>query len=91
MSTSKTIRDLQTVRRLINHAGTTEVAEQRQKALQTATRYIDRVIVRIEAAPSLLGQMGGKKTAERGPDYFRKIAAMRKTHAGGRPRKQQAE
>lgn len=34
-----------------------------------------------------LGRVGGKRTAERGPEYFRKIAAMRKTHAGGRPRK----
>jgi hypothetical protein len=34
-----------------------------------------------------LGAKGGRKTAERGPDYFRKIAAKRKTRAGGRPRK----
>jgi hypothetical protein len=32
------------------------------------------------------GQIGGKKTAERGSEYFRKIAAMRKTRAGGRPK-----
>ena len=36
-----------------------------------------------------LGAKGGKKTAERGPEYFRKIAAMRKTRAGGRPKKGQ--
>jgi hypothetical protein len=34
-----------------------------------------------------LGKLGGEKTAERGPEYFRKIAAMRKTRGGGRPRK----
>jgi hypothetical protein len=34
-----------------------------------------------------LGKLGGEKTAERGADYFRKIAGMRKTHGGGRPRK----
>jgi hypothetical protein len=33
-----------------------------------------------------LGKLGGEKTAERGPEYFRKIAAMRKTKAGGRPK-----
>ena len=33
------------------------------------------------------GRMGGKKTAKRGPDYFRKIAGMRKSFKGGRPRK----
>jgi hypothetical protein len=35
-----------------------------------------------------LGKKGGMKTAQRGPEYFRKIAAMRKTKAGGRPRKE---
>jgi hypothetical protein len=33
------------------------------------------------------GQIGGKKTAKRGSAYFKRIAAMRKTHAGGRPKK----
>jgi hypothetical protein len=37
---------------------------------------------------SLLGRIGGQKTAERGPEYFRKIAAMRKVRSGGRPRKE---
>jgi hypothetical protein len=27
-------------------------------------------------------------TAKRGSDYFRKLAAKRKTHGGGRPRKE---
>lgn len=36
---------------------------------------------------AILGRKGGKATAKRGSDYFRKIAAMRKTRAGGRPRK----
>jgi hypothetical protein len=35
----------------------------------------------------VLGALGGKATAKRGPEYFRKIAGMRKTKAGGRPRK----
>jgi hypothetical protein len=34
-----------------------------------------------------LGRRGGKATAERGPDYFRKIQAMRKERKGGRPSK----
>jgi hypothetical protein len=33
------------------------------------------------------GQIGGKKTAKRGSEYFRKIAAMRKEFKGGRPPK----
>lgn len=31
-----------------------------------------------------LGAKGGKKTAKRGPDYFRKIQALRKHRRGGR-------
>jgi hypothetical protein len=34
------------------------------------------------------GQIGGKKTAKRGSDYFRKIAAMRTNRKGGRPKKE---
>jgi hypothetical protein len=36
---------------------------------------------------AVLGALGGKATAKRGPAYFAKIAGMRKTKAGGRPRK----
>lgn len=34
-----------------------------------------------------LGRKGGLSTAERGPDYYRKIAALRKHFGGGRPPK----
>ena len=41
----------------------------------------------IATSPAVaLGQKGGLKTAARGPEYFSKIAAMRKTKSGGRPR-----
>lgn len=33
-----------------------------------------------------LGKLGGKKTAERGPEYYAEINAQRKTKGGGRPR-----
>lgn len=33
-----------------------------------------------------LGRRGGKKTAERGPEYFAEIQAKRKTKGGGRPK-----
>jgi hypothetical protein len=90
-SSAKNVRDLHAVRRFINQAIATDSSEDRQKVLETAVRYVDRLIVRIEQAPSVLGTKGGQKTAERGPDYYRKIAAMRKTHAGGRPKKEQPE
>jgi hypothetical protein len=64
----------------------------RQKCIKRAERAserLDQALNTLSMNPaSLLGSIGGKKTAERGPDYFRKIAAMRKTHAGGRPKKQ---
>ncbi|MBI2815812.1 MAG: hypothetical protein HYX72_02615 [Acidobacteria bacterium] len=34
------------------------------------------------------GRLGGKKTAKRGPEYFREIAAKRKSFKGGRPKKE---
>jgi hypothetical protein len=40
------------------------------------------------AAAVLLGRRGGKKTAEKGADYFRKLQAKRKKRLGGRPPKQ---
>ncbi len=44
-------------------------------------------LLTIEPA-SVLGKKGGKVTAKRGAEYFRKIAGMRKTRAGGRPKKE---
>jgi plasmid stabilization system protein ParE len=63
---------------------------------QKARVRAERAIKRLEQAmhtlsmnpASLLGSIGGRKTAERGPEYFRRIAGMRKTRAGGRPKKQ---
>ena len=43
-------------------------------------------LLTIEPA-AVLGAMGGKATAKRGSEYFRKIAGMRKVQAGGRPKK----
>ena len=67
----------------------------KQKCLQWAERaagQLQKAMLTLSMNPaSLLGSIGGKKTAERGPDYFRKIAAMRKTKGGGRPRKNPSE
>ena len=55
--------------------------------LNTALRLADDLIATPQAPAVELGKRGGLKTAERGPDYFKKIAGMRKTRVGGRPRK----
>lgn len=39
-------------------------------------------------AAAVLGARGGSQTAKRGSEYFRQLAAKRKTRAGGRPRKE---
>jgi hypothetical protein len=41
-----------------------------------------------QSAATTLGRKGGSVIAKRGSDYFRKLAARRKTHGGGRPRKE---
>ena len=85
--------DLQALRNMISEADrlltTTTLpegrAERAHELLSAAVKLADDLITVKPAAA--LGSKGGKKTAERGPDYFRKIASMRKTRAGGRPRK----
>jgi hypothetical protein len=44
-----------------------------------------------QKAAVALGRKGGSVIAKRGSDYFRKLAARRKTHGGGRPRKEGQE
>jgi hypothetical protein len=42
----------------------------------------------VVASAAILGRKGGSTTSRRhGPDHYRQMAASRKTHAGGRPRK----
>jgi hypothetical protein len=60
-----------------------------RELLASALALTDDLIsqARLPAA-SVLGRKGGSVTAKRGSDYFRKLAARRKTHGGGRPRKE---
>jgi hypothetical protein len=41
-----------------------------------------------QSAATALGRKGGSVIVKRGSDYFHKLAARRKTHGGGRPRKE---
>jgi hypothetical protein len=62
-------------------------SERAAELLRAAIALTDDLILTPPAA--ILGARGGKATlAKRGPDYFRKLAGKRKTHGGGRPRKQ---
>ena len=54
-----------------------------------ASRIVDKLLQESKAPAAIqLGRLGGTVTAKRGPDYFRELAARRKTHGGGRPRKE---
>ena len=91
----KSRTDLRALRNMIDEANlllvTTELPEGRSKRacelLGTALKLADHLLK--ESPAVTLGKLGGRKIAERGSDYFRKLAAKRKTRAGGRPRKQQ--
>jgi hypothetical protein len=86
-------RDMQALRNLINEAhavvASSGLPEDRTKRvtklLESALALTDDLIASPPEATSL-GQRGGMKTAERGSEYFRQIAAKRKTHSGGRPK-----
>jgi hypothetical protein len=93
MATPTARRDIKALGRLISQADLTlgtipdphpSIARAKE-LLGTASRLAaDLATVNPAVA---LGAKGGTKTAERGPEYFKKIAAMRKTKAGGRPKK----
>ena len=91
-------QDLQALRNIIAEAETILTtttlpqgrAERAGELLNAAVRLADHLLEIPPAA--VLGKKGGKTTAKRmrakDPDYYRRIAAMRKTRAGGRPRKE---
>ena len=89
-STSPYSRMFAALRKLIVEARTAEIYERREQITDKALRQLDGIEKILMTAMQERGRKGGTKTAERGPEYFRQIAAMRKTRAGGRPKKQAA-
>jgi hypothetical protein len=103
MASRSAQRDLKALRNLINQADLVlatisaprpSVASARE-SLSAALALSKDLMKRAASAANplksgavLLGSKGGSKTAERGPEYFAQIAAMRKNRRGGRPRKQ---
>jgi hypothetical protein len=93
-----TRRDLKALHRLINQADLVlntipdphpSIASARE-SLQAAVVLSKDLVKRSERADALqasaaaLGAKGGSKTAERGPEYYAQIAALRKNRKGGR-------
>jgi hypothetical protein len=88
---------LTTLRKLISETdlilATTELPQNRtarcRELLASAIALADDLIAQSKPSPAaLLGRKGGSVTAQRGSDYFRQLAARRKSHGGGRPRKE---
>lgn len=87
---------LATLKRLLTETdlilSTTPLPENRtarcQELLSTAIALTDDLIQQAKTPAVVLGRKGGKITAKRGSEYFRKLAAKRKTFGGGRPPKE---
>jgi hypothetical protein len=96
---NKPSAELSALRNLIAEAenllATRTLPERRsQRALEllrAALALADDLSSQSAKPAATLGAKGGAKTAERGPDYFKKIASMRKVNAGGRPKKVSAD
>ena len=95
MASNKT--ELATLKRLISEAdlilATTKMPENRtarcRELLGSALAITDDLLTQAKMpAAAALGQKGGAVTAQKGSDYFRKLAARRKHHRGGRPPKE---
>jgi hypothetical protein len=95
MASTKT--ELGTIKRLISEAdlilSTSELPENRTarcRELLGAALALTGDLISQEKLPAakVLGSKGGTVTAKRGSEYFRQLAAKRKTRAGGRPRKE---
>lgn len=86
--------DLRSLRNLIGEAhkilATTILPESRsERAYELLTAALNLADHLMEQSPAVtLGTKGGKVTAKRGAEYFREIAAKRKSFKGGRPAKQ---
>jgi hypothetical protein len=73
-------------------ATTPELPENRtarcRELLRSALALTDDLLSEAKQSAAIaLGRKGGSVIAKRGSDYFRKLAAKRKTHGGGRPPK----
>ena len=94
MTARRSKQDLKALRNLISEARDILVStilpegrsERARELLGAAVRLADDLLAVSPAAA--LGKKGGTVTAKRGPEYYAMIAAKRKTHGGGRPRKE---
>ena len=84
---------LLTLKRLVSQAELSlppELLNERSRELLIAASALISDLLKTDKMPAAaaLGRKGGSETAKRGSDYFRQLAAKRKTLGGGRPRKE---
>ena len=99
MASPSARRDLKALRNLINqadlilatipapHASVASARESLNAALALSKDLVKRFGDPLKTGAAAMGSKGGSKTAERGPEYYARIASLRKSHKGGRPRK----
>jgi len=57
--------------------------------LQAALALTNDLLKQSVTTAAIMGRKGGRTTARKhGPEHYRQMAAQRKTHGGGRPRKE---
>lgn len=60
-----------------------------RELLQAALALTNDLLKQSITTAAIMGRKGGSTTARRhGPEHYRQMAANRKTHGGGRPRKE---
>ena len=99
MASPSARRDLKALRNLVNqadlvlatiqnpHPSIASARESLNAALALSRDLVKRFADPLKTGAAAMGAKGGSKTAERGPEYYAQIAAMRKNRRGGRPRK----
>ncbi len=59
-----------------------------RELLQAALALTNDLLKQSVTTAAIMGRKGGRSTARKhGPEHYRQMAAQRKTHGGGRPRK----
>ena len=62
-----------------------------RELLQAALAITGDLVTQSATHAAVMGRKGGSTTSRRhGPEHYRKMAARRKTHGGGRPPKESA-
>jgi len=99
MASPSVRRDLKALHRLVNQADLVlatianphpSIASARESlsAALALSKHLSKHLSKREPDAAALGSKGGSVTAQRGPEYYAKIGALRKNRRGGRPRKQ---